>query len=82
MTVDTARARWGGFEWYEATNSLRARWGSASYVCSCAKIMNLADSDPLRARWGGADTTRARWGGADSARARWGSADLTASFTR
>jgi serine protease AprX len=80
--VDQTRARWGGFEWQQATDSLRARWGSASFVCSCANTIDLAQTDPLRARWGGADPTRARWGSVDSSRARWGSVGWSTSFSR
>jgi serine protease AprX len=80
--VDQTRARWGGFEWQQATDSLRARWGGASFVCSCAKTIDLASTDPLRARWGGADPARARWGSVDSSRARWGSVSWSTSFTR
>jgi serine protease AprX len=81
-TVDPARARWSGFEWHTATDSLRARWSSASFVCSCAKIAELAADDPLRSQWGGADPARARWSGIDNARARWSDVGWMTSFAR
>jgi len=79
--IDMARARFGGYEWRAASGMQKAPWGT-SYVCSCAQITGLAQSDPLRARFGGADPTRTRFGSVDSTRARFGAVNWSTSFAR
>jgi hypothetical protein len=56
-TIDPSRARWSRARWSDATELLRARWSSASFVSApLAERAGTEGVDPSRARW-----SRARW---------------------
>lgn len=80
--LDYARMRFGSLSWDPASGAQLAAWGGTTYVCSCAQVIGLPESDPLRTRFGGADPTRMRFGSAESTRMRFGSVGWSTYFDR